>query len=193
MLINKLDLMLFSPHRKVWGFGGIMKKLDLSGVRIYSNTKDDARDAIDLIGEEVYLSDDASFSSYNKGNLIEVSFSNEYSYLFQGGFGIEKYKYFILEKDAKFKNEDKAYKIHRPYKSISEFCNETGCEEVGTDLITIRNKKRKQECVLLYTGYSEDAVHLGGYVLTFECLLKHYEFYNKCDEDGEWHPFGVEE
>ena len=77
-------------------------KLDLSGVRIYSNTKDDARDAIDLIGEEVYLSDDASFSSYNKGNLIEVSFSNEYSYLFQGGFGIEKYKYFILEKDAKF-------------------------------------------------------------------------------------------
>ena len=47
--------------------------------------------------------------------------------------------------------------------------------------------------MLLYTGYSEDAVHLGGYVLTFDCLLKHYEFYNKCCEDGEWHPFGVEE
>ena len=170
-----------------------MKKLDLSGVRIYSNTKDDARDAIDLIGEEVYLSDDASFSSYNKGNLIEVSFSNEYSCLFQGEFGIEKYKYFILAKDAKFKDEDKAYKIHRPYKSISEFCNETGCEEVGVDLITIRNKRRKQECVLLYTGYSEDAVHLGGYVLTFDCLLKHYEFYNKCGEDDEWCPFGIEE
>ena len=174
-------------------FWGIMKKLDLSEVRIYSNTKDDARDAIDLIGEEVFLSDYMDFRSYNKGNLIEVSFSNEYSYLFQGGFGIEKYKYFILAKDAKFKDEDKAYKIHRPYKSISEFCNETGCEEVGVDLITIRNKRRKQECVLLYTGYSEDAVHLGGYVLTFECLVKHYEFYNKCSEDGEWCPFGVEE
>ena len=47
--------------------------------------------------------------------------------------------------------------------------------------------------MLLYTGYSEDAVHLGGYVLTFECLVKHYEFYNKCSEDGEWLPFGVEE
>ncbi len=170
-----------------------MEKLDLSGVRIYSNTKDDARDAIDLIGEEVYLSDDASFRSYIKGNLIEVSFSNEYSYLFQGGFGIEKYKYFILAKDAKFKDEDKANKIFRPYKSISEFCNETGCEEVGADLITIRNKRRKQECVLLYTGYSEDAVHLGGYVLTFELLLMHYEFYNNCGEDGEWKPFGIEE
>ena len=170
-----------------------MKKLDLSGVRIYSNTKDDARDAIDLIGEEVFLSDYMDFRSYNKGNLIEVSFGDDISCLFQGEFGIEKYKYFILAKDAKFKDEDKAYKIFRPYKNISEFCNETGCEEVGVDLITIRNKRRKQECVLLYTGYSEDAVHLGGYVLTFDCLLKHYEFYNKCCEDGEWHPFGVEE
>ena len=169
-------------------------KLDLSGVRIYSNTKDDARDAIDLIGEEVYLSDDASFRSYIKGNLIEVSFSDGFLYPFRGGNErIGMYKYFILAKDAKFKDEDKTYKIFRPYKSISEFCNETGCEEVGADFITIRNKKRKQECVLLYTGYSEDAVHLGGYVLTFECLLKHYEFYNKCGEDGEWCPFGVEE
>ena len=32
-----------------------MEKLDLSGVRIYSNTKDDVRDAIDLIGEEVFV------------------------------------------------------------------------------------------------------------------------------------------
>lgn len=170
-----------------------MEKLDLSGVRIYSNTKDDVRDAIDLIGEEIYLSDDVSFSSYRKGNLIEVKYTNDISYPFLGGYEIGSYKYFILAKDAKFKDEEKTYKIHRPYKSISEFCNETGCEEVGVDLITIRNKRRKQECVLLYTGYSEDAVHLGGYVLTFECLLKHYEFYNKCGEDSEWKPFGIEE
>lgn len=171
-----------------------MKKLDLSGVRIYSNTKDDARDAIDLIGEEVYLSDVLDFRSYIKGNLVSVCYANGFLHPFRGGNEcIGTYKYFILAKDAKFKEEEKTYKVHRPYKSISEFCNETGCEEVGTDLITIRNKRRKQECVLLYTGYSEDAVHLGGYVLTFECLLKHYEFYNNCGEDGEWLPFGVEE
>ena len=171
-----------------------MEKLDLSGVRIYSNTKDDARDTIDLIGEEVYLSDYMDFRSYIKGNLVSVCYANNYSYPFRGGNEcIGPYKYFILAKDAKFKDEDKAYKIFRPYKNISEFCNETGCEEVGVDLITIRNKKRKQEYILLYTGYSEDAVHLGGYVLTFDTLLKHYEFYNKCGENGEWHPFGVEE
>ena len=169
------------------------RKLDLSGVRIYANTKRDIVDAIDLIGEEVYLSDDANFKSYRKGNLLEVKYANGVTYPFLGGYEIGSYKYFILAKDAKFKDEEKTYKVHRPYKSISEFCNETGCEEVGVDLITIRNKKRKQECVLLYTGYSEDAVHLGGYVLTFDCLLKHYEFYNKCGENGEWIPFGIEE
>ena len=171
-----------------------MEKLDLSGVRIYSNTKEDARDAIDLIREEVYLSDVLDFRSYIKGNLVSVCYANGFLHPFRGGNEcIGPYKYFILAKDAKFKDEDKTNKIHRPYKSISEFCNETGCEEVGVDLITIRNKKRKQECVLLYTGYSEDAVHLGGYVLTFDCLLKHYEFYNKCGEDGEWIPFGIKE
>lgn len=172
-----------------------MSELDLSEVRIYSNTKDDARDAIDLIGEEVFLSDDASFREYIKGNLVSVCYANGFLHPFRGGIGFDigTYKYFILAKDAKFKEEEKAYKIFRPYKSISEFCNETGCEEVGVDLITIRNKKRKQECVLLYTGYSEDAVHLGGYVLTFECLLKHYEFYNNCGEDCEWKPFGIKE
>ena len=169
------------------------RKLDLSGVRIYANTKRDIVDAIDLIGEEVYLSDDANFKSYRKGNLLEVKYANGVTYPFLGGYEIGSYRYFILAKDAKFKNEEKTYKVHRPYKSISEFCNETGCEEVGADFITIRNKKRKQECVLLYTGYSEDAVHLGGYVLTFDCLLKHYEFYNKCGENGEWIPFGIEE
>ena len=169
------------------------RKLDLSGVRIYANTKRDIVDAIDLIGEEVYLSDDANFKSYRKGNLLEVKYANGVTYPFLGGYEIGSYRYFILAKDAKFKDEEKTYKVHRPYKSISEFCNETGCEEVGVDFITIRNKKRKQECVLLYTGYSEDAVHLGGYVLTFDCLLKHYEFYNKCGEDDKWCPLGIEE
>ena len=166
------------------------RKLDLSGVRIYSNTKDDIVNALDLIGEEVYLSDDANFKSYRKGYLLEVKYANGVTYPFLGGYEVGSYRYFILAKDAKFKDEEKAYKIFRPYKSIDEFCIKTGCVKVGTDLLTIRNKRRKQECVLLYTGYSEDAVHLGGYVLTFETLVKHYEFYNKC---GEWKPFGIEE
>ena len=60
-----------------------MEKLDLSGVRIYSNTKDDVRDAIDLIGEEVYLSDYMDFKSYIKGNLVSACYANNYSYPFR--------------------------------------------------------------------------------------------------------------
>lgn len=77
----------------------------------------------------------------------------------------------------------------RPYKNISEFCNETGCEEVGVDVITIRNKSSKQEYVLLYVGYSDDTVHLGGYLITLKALFENYEFLY----EDEWLPFGVEE
>ena len=140
------------------------------------------------IGKGCYLSNDiAKFS-----DLDNVDF-DVLKYIGKGYFfGGDKQFMFCLPLEFVKEKENK-YKIFRPYKSISEFCNETGCEEVGADFITIRNKRRKQECVLLYTGYSEDAVHLGGYVLTFDTLLKHYEFYNKCGEDGEWLPFGVEE
>ena len=140
------------------------------------------------VGQVCYLSNDiAKFSN------LDMVYKDTLKYIGKGYFfGGNKQFMFCLPLDFA-KEKEKEYKIHRPYKSISEFCNETGCEEVGVDLITIRNKKRRQECVLLYTGYSEDAVHLGGYVLTFDCLLKHYEFYNNCGEDGEWHPFGVEE
>ena len=140
------------------------------------------------IGKVCYLSNDiAKFS-----DLDNVDF-DVLKYIGKGYFfGGDKQFMFCLPLEFVKEKENK-YKIFRPYKSISEFCNETGCEEVGADFITIRNKRRKQECVLLYTGYSEDAVHLGGYVLTFDTLLKHYEFYNKCGEDGEWLPFGVEE
>ena len=168
------------------------RKLDLNGVRIYANTKTDIIDAMDLIGEEVYMSDWEDFNPHSKEKLISVVCAEDSNCPFFCNHGSQDrwgYRYFILAKDAKFKDE-KTYKIFRPYKSIDEFCIETGCVKVGTDLLTIRNKRRKQECVLLYTGYSEDAVHLGGYVLTFETLVKHYEFYNKC---GEWKPFGVEE
>ena len=137
------------------------------------------------IGKACYLSND--ISNFSDLDMVDI---DTLKYIGKGySFGGDKQFMFCLPLEF-VKEKDK---IFRPYKSISEFCNETGCEEVGADLITIRNKKRKQECVLLYTGYSEDAVHLGGYVLTFDCLLKHYEFYNKCGENGEWIPFGIEE
>ena len=163
------------------------RKLDLSGVRIYSDTKEEeltkVRNAIAALLE--------SLSHYTDRYGVKAYWDSYEGYEEFINSVVEACN--IIEKEfAKFKDE-KTYKIFRPYESIDEFCIETGCNKVGTDLLTIRNKRRKQECVLLYTGYSEDAVHLGSYVLTFETLVKHYEFYNKCGEDGEWKPFGIEE
>ena len=51
-----------------------MKTLNLENVRIYTNAKCDIVDAMNLIGEEVYLSDDENFRSYREGHLLEVIF-----------------------------------------------------------------------------------------------------------------------
>ena len=77
----------------------------------------------------------------------------------------------------------------RPYKDVREFCKNTGCKSIGSNCITIRGKNAKRENVLLYTGFSDDSVHLGGYVVTLESLFYNYEFLYK----GDWMPFGVED
>lgn len=161
------------------------KELNLENVRIYSSTKNDIIDAINLISEKVYFSDDVNFESYKEGNLLEVSYRDNISYPFLGACGIGAYKYFIIAKDVKFKEKKKL----RPYRGVDEFSNETGCEVVGGDVLTIRNKKGKQEKLLLFTGYSDTAVHLGAYLITFTNLLCDYEY---TLDGSEWLPFGIE-
>lgn len=174
-----------------------MEKLDLSGVRIYSNTKDDARDAIDLIGEEVYLSDWTDFRGYDKGNLLEVKYAPDVLYPFLGGHWHEAriYKYFILVKDAKF-IEGKPKKL-RPFTSTYEFTQETGC--IIGDVITIRriDGKFEESCIvngfkLLDTGPSTPHrvyISLGSNEYSLEKLMCCFDYM----KDGEWHPFGIEE
>lgn len=59
----------------------------------------------------------------------------------------------------------------------------------GRDVLTIRNKKGKQEKLLLFTWYSDTAVHLGAYLITFAGLLCDYEY---TLDGSEWLPFGIE-
>lgn len=170
-----------------------MEKLDLDGVRIYSNTKDDAKDAMDLIDEEVYLSNDANFRSYRKGYIAEVKYANDVTYPFLEGNGIGWFKYLIRAKDAKFKEEKKL----RPFESMQEFGKETGIEQVG-DVITIKRKENVEDIIptehtLLFTGfcaYSDEILDicLGCRSYTFEELKNDYLYL----KDDEWHPFGVE-
>lgn len=177
-----------------------MEKLDLENVRVY--TEEDVIGAMCLIGQDVYSSNYKDFSVYSKKEFIGVNYivdgssSTLYPFICQNKDGNERdsFRYFILAKDVKFKKEKKL----RPYNDITEFWLETGCDAIGKDTITVRDKITKQESVLLYIGYSNDTVHLGGYQMTFKALLEIYEFYESYDlydsnyDGGEWLPFGIE-
>lgn len=169
------------------------KKLDLSNVRIYTNVKCDIVDALDLIGEEVYLSDDKNFEAYRKGCLTEVKYANGVTYPFLGGYELGAYKYFILAKDAKF-IEGIAQKL-RPFTSTYEFTQVTGCD-IG-DVITIRRVDNtfEESCVVNGYRYCLDTepgipyITLGADKYSFEELLRNFVY----REDDEWYPFGIEE
>lgn len=169
------------------------KPLDLENIKIY--TKADVIDAMRLIGQNVYMSDDADFEEYYKYKLIGIQFEEDSSYTFIGSDDCQRiiYKYFILEKNAKFK-EEKEKKL-RPFKSIIEFGWETGCEKLG-DKITIRSiyGKFDEECILngyrvMHDNDQTQIIVLGGVAHTFRALQEGY-LYSK---NGEWHPFGIEE
>lgn len=173
------------------------KPLDLSRVKIYSNTKEDAIKAISLIGEKVYMANDENFSDYTEGELLAVRYGKDSTiikYPFLCGIGrYSHYMYIILCKDAKFKEETS----YRKLKSIDEFEFVTQNYFSMGDSVIIRNKKTLNESELVYCGYfvndlSEVLICLGAFVFTLEELFKVYEFHiNSCFE--EWHPFGVKE
>lgn len=173
------------------------KPLDLSRVKVYTNTKEDAIKAISLIGEEVYMSNDENFSDYTKGELLAVRYGKD-STIIKYPFlcGIERYShymYIILCKDAKFKEETS----YRKFNSIDEFEFVTQNHFSMGDSVIIRNKKTLNESELVYGGYFvndlfEVLICLGAFAFTLQELFKVYEFHiNDCLE--EWHPFGIKE
>ena len=172
------------------------RNLYLSGVRIYSNTKDDIVAAMNLIGEEVYLSDDENFRSYREGHLLEVKYTNGVTYPFLGGYEIGSYRYFILAKDAKF--IEKEPKKLRPFISVKEFTQITGCD-IG-DVITIRriDGTFEESCIVNGYRYCSNTdpskpgtvfITLGAFRYSLQELLLYFEY----RKDDEWYPFGVEE
>lgn len=170
-----------------------MEKLDLENVRIYSNTKAGIIDAMDLIGQDVYMSDDENFEDYYKYKLVGVKVIDDYC-RFLGNEGKETYtfayKHFILVKDVKFK-EEKEKKL-RPFKDIEEFRRKIGCA-VG-NVITYKKKNSGIEYSVLFHGYARindnvAGIYLGRRSYTLKELRDNYHYYNA----GEWLPFGVEE
>lgn len=170
------------------------KKLDLKNTRIYSSTMGDILYALMPLCTEVYLSDDEDFNTFTKGKLIGVRYISDFAYstyteypfigssVEDGGLVISKY--FILAKDAKFKEKEL-----RPFKSVQEFIKEIECE-IG-DVITFKRKDLDTEYTMIFNGYAlvkGDAlvVYLGAACYTLEELMD-YLYY----KGGEWHPFGI--
>ena len=172
------------------------RKLDLSNVKIYTNAKCDIVDAIDLIGEEVYLSDDENFRSYREGHLLEVKYANGVAYPFLGGYEVGSYKYFILAKDAKL-IEEKPKKL-RPFTSTYEFTQVTGCD-IG-DVITIRriDGTFEESCIVNGYRYCSNTdpskpgtvfITLGAFRYSLQELLLYFEY----RKDDKFLPLGIEE
>ena len=183
----------------------MVKQLDLSNVRIYENEKRDMVEAIDLIGQDVYVSNDVDFSKHHKCKLVEVncvigeSYTSLYPFVGECKAS-EKHgnKYFILAKDAKF-IEERPKKL-RPFTSTYEFTQVTGCD-IG-DIITIRriDGTFEESCVVNGYRYCLDAdpskpgiayVILGADKYSFQELLLYFEYYD--NDNSKWKPFGIEE
>lgn len=168
-----------------------MKKIDASKSLIFSRDVEDLKKSLEYLNQDGYFSNSKDFSEYKEATLDMVHVANfvfsPYTFMYDGDSHV--FIYFIPKSKAVFVEEEKK-KTYRPYKGIDEFCDETGCEVVGEDVITIKNKNTQKEYTLLYVGYSNEEVQLGGYILTFADLLKNYEY---ALNNFEWLPFGVEE
>lgn len=174
------------------------KPLDLNGVKVY--TKADVIDAMNLIGQDVYMSDDADFENYYKYKLIGIQFEEDSSYAFIGSDDCQRiiYKYLILEKDAKFK-EEKEKKL-RPFKDIKEFFEETGLD-LGK-VITYRPKESNAKIKAIVVGaieYIESqfpekdliSIQFSNKSYSPDELLKYFVYLDP--QTNKWHPFGIEE
>lgn len=170
-----------------------MDRLDLNGVRIYSNTKkEDIKDAIDLIGQKVYMSDYDNYRSYCECEFVAIDYGIDRSELSLPFIGKDKkglncgYRYCVLCKDVKFKEE----KQFRPFKNVTEFLIKTSFG-IG-DVIRVYSIAEKSEYDLMIVGWSnsDDVLMLGNLPeLSFEQLFKQFKLW-----DGEnFKPFGAEE
>lgn len=164
------------------------KPLDLNEVKIYSKNRKDIIKAMDLLGEEFYLSEWVDFSSYVKDKLTRVIYAKDDSHPYWcSGENSDHwgYRYAVLAKDVKTKEE----KNLRPYKNIEEFFKETELE-LGM-VIRFRKKDTGRECTVLLTGYTNFGILLGAVSYEFRNLMDMLEYYD--NDTKEWKPFGVEE
>lgn len=164
------------------------RKLDLTGVRIYSNSKDDVRDVINLVGERVYLSDDVNFESYEEAELAEVNYANGITYPFFGGNGVGWFKYIIRAEDAKGEIRGNLTERKQSWKEIIDVGNSFWIRSKDNTeivhLVTVTEISVNSEGSIVSIG-------LGTSVFPPKELLKNYEWSNEPPKDNDWRSFEI--
>lgn len=179
------------------------RPLDLSRVKVYSNTKEDTIEALSRIGENVYMSDADDFSIYTQGKLNGVRYASDGAYTDHpylcGNMVSIHYKYIILCEDAKFKDgKEEYYSITVNAVNTDNTVNEPRKEGLNIgNSFWIRSKDNTEVAHLVtITEISMDSkgsiasIGLGTCVLPPEELLKNYEW-SKSPKENDWKPFNI--
>lgn len=173
-----------------------MRKINVEKSIVYKfDDRDDLSQCVQLLGEKGYFSCKWNFEHYERGTLAEVMCSAKgYPHPFVREYDgeLDCFKYFITEELVVFKEEPKEKKL-RPFDSIQEFTDATGCK-IG-DKITITCVNLGYEDFCLFNGVRRNlethttSVMLGSSMYSFKELKDYYLFY----KEGKWNPFGIEE
>ena len=174
-------------------------KIDVEKSIIYRfDDKNDLSEAVLLLGNKGYFSDNEDFSDYTTGTLTRVECwleKTDYTFVSRNEKSSDAYRYFIPEYRVVLKEEPK--KTLRPFKSIDEFFDVTGFN-VGkvVQIKRVANCSYEEKTILngfrVYTD--DDEFHriniiFGSGSRTLGELCKYYEYL----KNGQWLRFGVEE
>lgn len=170
-------------------------KIDVEKSIIYRfDDTTDLSEAVLLLGEKGYFSDDKDFSDYITGTLTRVVCClerTEYTFVGRNGESSDAYRYFIPKNGVVFKKEEE--KKLRPFKSMKEFFNTTGFN-IG-DIVQIKECFHEEKTILngfrVYTGdeFHRIDIIFGSGSRTLDELFKYYKYL----KNSEWVRFGVEE
>ena len=172
-------------------------KIDVEKSIIYRfDDRNDLSEAVLMLGENGYFSNDKNFSNYIFGTLSRVlCWLEKTKRTFVNRNEESAYSYFVPENKVVFKEEPKK-KTLRPFKSIDEFFAETGF--IIGEVVEIKkfsNYTYEEKSIFggvrVYIDeefHREDAI-FGASTHSFDELFKHFKYFKY----GEWFPFGVEE
>ena len=173
-------------------------KIDVEKSVIYRfDDRMDLSEAVLMLGEKGYFSDNEDFSNYVTGILARVICwfdQAEFTFSCRDEETSEVYRYFIPENKVVF-NKEKKKKL-RPFKSTKEFFATTGFN-IGEVVHIKKFTKYIYEETSILNGvraYIDEEfprvdVIFGSCSRSFDELFKHFMYY----KNGKWLRFGVKE